>query len=96
LKSCEEAFNIEIDGSMNIKANPFYTPFFVLKDKTLSLPMCYGDNRTAFRMEDEVIEIVEKQLIPKGLIKKVITEQRTVDYYKENAIEVFVLDGSCL
>ena len=58
------------------------------------MPICYGEPRMAFNMEDEVAEIAEKHLRSKGYIKDVIMEQQKIDYYKKNAKEIFVINGT--
>ena len=92
-KISSEKLSLVVDDNMYIQPNPYYTPAFLLKNGMLSMPICYGEPRMAFNMEDEVAEIAEKHLRSKGYIKDVIMEQQKIDYYKKNAKEIFVING---
>lgn len=93
LRCSKDMFSIEVDDSMNVRANPYYTPFFVHNDKRVSIPMRCEGEKIGFNMEEEVIEIVRDKLIPGGCVKELVIEKKNVDYYKENAVEVFILEG---
>ena len=82
-----------IDEQKYIRGTPYYTPFFVLNDGKLSIPIYDSELKSVFNMEDEIIEIVKNNLIPKGIIKEVVIEHQKVDYYEKNAVEIFIICG---
>jgi len=86
-------FMLHTDEKGNLKSNFYFTPGFVMKDGNLSLAIVNEGPKIAYSMADRIAEIAKEILIPKGIVKGVVLETKGIAYYKENAIEAFIING---